>query len=119
MSDNSQEEKRRFSRASFDGEASLQCGEMHFAVQMADLSIKGAKVLLPGDIDLSPKTEAVLTLVLDDTDITITLPCIVSHQSGGRAGLEFQQVEMESAQHLRRLVELNMDGEDPLVHFTD
>ena len=113
------DEKRRFARAPFDGSAWLKSDGDRFPVELADLSLKGARVLLPGDADVAVGAEVELTLELDDTDLRIPLQSRVSHTSGGRAGLEFKQVDVEHMQHLRRLVELNLDEGEELTRFSD
>ena len=117
MSDAPKQDKRRFSRAPFDGTASLVTADDRFRVELADLSLKGARVLLPGDVDLAPGTDCLLAL--DDSDLTLPLPATVSHQQGGRAGLEFHSVDVDVMQHLRRLVELNLEDDAPLGRFED
>ena len=119
MTESRKQDKRRFSRAPFDGVARLETGNDRFRVELADLSLKGARVLLPGDVDLALGSDCRLTLELDDSDLTIPMPAIVSHQQGGRAGLEFKPVDVEVMQHLRRLVELNLEDDAPLGRFED
>ncbi|MDF1821977.1 MAG: PilZ domain-containing protein [Alcanivoracaceae bacterium] len=113
------EEKRRFARAPFDGRAWLESHGERIPVELADLSLKGARILLPGDADVEVGSDVELTLELDDTDLRIPLHSRVTHTSGGRAGLEFVQVDVEHMQHLRRLVELNLDDGEELARFSD
>ena len=113
------EEKRRFARAPFDGSAWLDSHGDRIPVELANLSLKGARILLPGDVDVEVDANVQLTLELDDTDVSLPLQCRVTHTSGGRAGLEFQQVDVEHMQHLRRLVELNLDDGEELTRFPD
>lgn len=119
MSKSDTEEKRRFARAPLDGKARLEVAGDSFAVELADLSLKGARVLLPGDVELEVGSDCRLVLELDDSDLTLPLPARVSHLNGGRAGLEFQPVDVDLMQHLRRLVELNLEDDAPLGRFED
>lgn len=119
MSQTDQDEKRRFARAPFDGTAILDAGKERFQVELADLSLRGARVLLPGDVELGTGAACELTLTLDDTELSIALQCHVSHISGGRAGLEFTNVDVDAMQHLRRIVELNLPEDGPLGRFSD
>lgn len=102
------EDKRRFTRAVFDGDATLEVADQKLEVVLSDLSLRGALLELPPDASFAPGTSALLTLVLEDTDIAIPLQCKISHATAGRAGVEFMLVDVEAMQHLRRLVELNL-----------
>lgn len=119
MSQPSGEEKRRFTRATFDGQARLEVGGDSIRVDLDNLSLKGARILLPGDVDLQPGVACQLILELDDSDLTIPLPGHINHQEGGRAGIEFAPVDVDLMQHLRRLVELNLEDDSPLGRFED
>jgi hypothetical protein len=48
-------------------------------------------------------------------EATIVMAVSVAHQGAGRIGLDCTHIDIESAQHLRRLVELNL-GDDALLH---
>ncbi len=106
------EEKRRFARAPFDGSATLTIGTQTFDVVLSDLSLRGALLEHAPDQILEQGLAGMLTLVLEDTDIAIPLQCKVSHVGPGRAGVEFMLVEVDSMQHLRRLVELNLGNSE-------
>lgn len=107
------EEKRRFARAPFDGSAVLTLGETSFEVVLSDLSLRGALIEVAPDTTLQEGQAGLLTLTLEDTDIAIPLQCKISHVGSARAGVEFMLVEVDSMQHLRRLVELNLgNGEE-------
>ena len=70
MSETQQDDKRRFARAPFDGTAILDAGKERFQVELADLSLRGARVLLPGDVGVG-KTALIhrLTDNLDSSTI--------------------------------------------------
>ena len=70
-------------------------------------------------VELGAGAACELTLTLDDTELSIVLQCHVSHLSGGRAGLEFTNVDVDAMQHLRRIVELNLPEDGPLGRFSD
>lgn len=106
------EEKRRFARAPFDGSARLTIGTQQVDVILADLSLRGALVELPPDTSFSDNDSGVLDLQLEDSDIAIALQCRVTHCQPGRVGVEFQRVDVDAMQHLRRLVELNLGNSE-------
>ena len=102
------EEKRRFARAPFDGSASLTIEGEAFDVVLSDLSLKGALLEHAPDRDVTTGQTGLLTLQLEDTDISIPLQCQITHIGPDRAGVEFMRVDVDAMQHLRRLVELNL-----------
>ena len=61
--------------------------------------------------DTSPVT---LTITLEDSDITLTLPAKIKRQEGHDIGIMFDRPSVDDMQHLRRIVMLHQgdDGED-------
>lgn len=106
--------RRRFHRVLFDRHAELACPRGHAKVRVVDVSLKGALVELPPDA--APLTEgAQCELVLWlAADVHIAMECTVAWQRGANAGLRCRLIDLESMQHLRRLVELNL-GDDELL----
>lgn len=54
-------------------------------------------------------------LRLDAGDAGIQVDAITRHLEPGRAGFEIHHLDMDSAAHLRRLIELNL-GDDARLH---
>ena len=107
------EEKRRFPRAPFDGEAHLQANGSTMPVELMDISLRGALLSLPEGIALSRGDDGELTLLMEDSELRIPLPVTVRRTQGQLAGVEFGKVEVEAMQHLRRLLELHLgEGEN-------
>ena len=106
MTDN--EEKRRFSRAPFDGTAELQVGDHLVPVELQDISIRGAHVRFLSPVALHSGAECRLCLTLDDTSIQLSLQSQVRHIQDDTAGLVFTLIDVTEMQHLRRIVELNL-----------
>lgn len=104
-------EKRKFSRAVFDGRARLLHQGVDAPVTLVDLSMKGALLSLPKGMAPTTEDPAKLTLLLDDSDVIIPLEVVTRRTSEDQAGVEFKRLSLEAMQHLRRLVELNL-GED-------
>lgn len=107
------QEKRRFPRTPFDGEAHLQANGVTVPVELMDISLRGALLALPDGSTLSRGDSGELTLLMEDSDLRIPLPVDVRRTQDQLIGVEFGKVEVEAMQHLRRLLELHLgDGEN-------
>lgn len=104
------EEKRPFSRVSFNAPARLRQADQHWYVQVRDVSLKGALLDVPDGLPLDEQERVELQIELND-HIEIDMLCRVAHQEPGRLGLACVSIDLDSIQYLRRLIELNLgDG---------
>lgn len=108
MSQAPSSERRHFSRIAFAGPAQLVTVDTRVPVQVLDLSLKGALLLLPEASDVEPGALCLLDLPLAPHDGRITMAAQVAHVHEGRAGLLCLGIDLESITHLRRIVELNL-----------
>jgi hypothetical protein len=102
--------RRRYSRLPFRTASTLAVGEggtVH-RTELIDLSLKGALLQRPATLRAEAGAEAVLTVRLADSDVTIRMQGTLAHVSGERLGLHCQSIDMDSMIHLRRLMELNL-----------
>jgi len=81
-------------------------GEPH-AVRIDDLSLKGALIERPPTLRLAPGTDCRLELSLG-AEQSIALQGVVAHLDARRIGMLCRVIDIDSATHLRRLVELNL-----------
>ncbi len=107
MSEANFNERRNYSRVTFDAPASLTLpsGEV-IVTKVHDLSLKGVML----DIDTGNKLangSYQLSLALSE-DICIKMDISLSHQEVDHAGFICDYIDVDSMTHLRRLVELNM-----------
>ncbi|WP_220718864.1 PilZ domain-containing protein [Agarivorans litoreus] len=110
-------ERRQFLRVLFDRPAYLNHGEQSWSCQLLDLSLQGALVTLPNDWD-EELTQLTLTFSLSDVaveELSITMDVEVKHTRNQQIGLRCLHIDIESASHLKRLIELNL-GDDDLLH---
>lgn len=108
------EDKRLFTRIQFDADAHLQTPNQEWDTHVIDISLHGALVATPEHCDISPGTPVTLVLTLSDKLTRICMEGHARYAHDGRLGVECDQLEVESASHLRRLVELNM-GDQKLL----
>ncbi len=103
-----QPDRRQVHRVTFQGVASLHCGNQQQTVELIDLSLQGALVALPSEHwDWPSNAPCHLNLSLGD-EIEIDFNAHVVRREGNRLGLHIDELDLESIQHLRRLVELNL-----------
>ena len=107
-------ERRLHARIAFHTRAHLRTGALQREVEVLDISLKGALLRLPNG-DETPTTarlesgaDCQLEVLLDDTRGTIRMDVRVAHVGDGLLGVVCQLIDIDSATHLRRLVELNL-----------
>lgn len=117
-------EKRHFTRIAFDARARLLQGASDWPTQLLDISLKGALVTQPDGEHLHQGEPVSLYLLLSDDETEIRMDGHVVHQEQGHLGLVCDHIDVDSASHLRRIVELNTGSEallerefDALVRF--
>lgn len=105
-------ERRVFSRIGFDHEAWLTdaYGHQH-RTRVRDLSLHGVLTEVTDDWPGQNGDEFELQLSLDGHGQLIVMQGCQRHHDRGCIGLECRQLDIDSAAHLRRLVELNLADE--------
>jgi len=106
-------ERRYFSRVLFSSQACLVQGQQHLAVNLIDISLKGALIQKPiqwqaSDLGLQLKIE------LEENGIEIVMNVQVTHDNNTHLGLKCTHIDIDSISHLRRLIELNTGDESLL-----
>ncbi|WP_417546084.1 PilZ domain-containing protein [Marinobacter sp.] len=101
-------EKRKFHRISFDAPCELHAFESVWTTEVLDISLKGVLVKRPEgwDIPLSQPCEVIVHL--DGQQAGIVMAVELKHVEPNRLGFSCQYIDLESATHLKRLVELNL-----------
>lgn len=104
MTDN---ERRGFSRITFDAETSIQQGGDVWAVNLVDISLKGLLIEKPDDWNADQQQEFHISIHLSDNS-SITMTALERHDEDNCIGFECQHIDIDSIHHLRRLVEFNI-----------
>ena len=104
-------EKRQFTRIAFDANARLQHQDNDWPTHLLDISLKGALVELPANSEVAKGDTITLYLLLSDEETEITMEGHVSHLEQGHLGMVCDHLDVDSASHLRRIVELNTGNE--------
>lgn len=113
------EEKRLFTRIQFDADAHVQTPDQAWDTQVIDISLHGALVAAPEGCSVDPGTHVTLVLTLSDKLTRICMEGHARYARDGKLGIECDNLEVESASHLRRLVELNMGDQKMLEREFD
>jgi len=101
-------ERRHFWRAGFHAPAQLTLPDGVCECELADISLKGALLLVPGGARAAPNQHCQLRLTLGNGDEAILMQGTIVHVDEGRwVGLSCDAIDIDSITHLRRLVQLN------------
>ncbi|OLF52091.1 PilZ domain-containing protein [Pseudomonas chlororaphis] len=100
-------DRRRFKRIAFDARTELSQGSQRWSVQLLDLSLKGMLIQRPepwqGDASLPFKADIHLS-----TDADVRMDVQLAHDDHGQLGFVCLHIDLESIEHLRRLIEFNL-----------
>ncbi|WP_421910241.1 PilZ domain-containing protein [Marinobacter sp.] len=107
-------EKRRFHRISFDAECELHWQDEVWVSEVLDISLKGVLVKRPEKWNVPLKQPCEVIIHLDDHETGIVMAVELRHIEEQRLGFKCQYIDLESATHLKRLVELNL-GDQALL----
>ena len=108
-------DQRRFQRIEFDSPVRFTTSERSIGGVVSDISLKGILIQTESTPDLDftgTKGEIEIDLPGSDEHIEMQVRCI--HQHEKTLGLETMTIDIKSAAHLRRLMELNLGSEDML-----
>lgn len=102
-------ERRPFSRVDFKAPAQLVQGIHTWSVQMLDISLKGTLLAMtPAQFAQLAESQPLDVHIRLDQNLAIDMHCRLAHQQPDRVGLACVSIDLESIQHLRRLIELNL-----------
>ena len=101
-----QSERRHYNRIPFTAEILMQSGDQEWSCNLLDISLKGMLVEPPENLDINLNNPCGMALFLGE-DISIHARVNITHTTDGNWGLKWLQIDVNSLQHLRRLIELN------------
>ena len=103
----SKEERRRFQRIAFDAGVDIRQGEKQWQADLIDISFKGALTSKPIGWQGDLSHPFCITVALDE-EHDISLSASIKHEESATLGFQCDQMDLDSASTLRRLVELNL-----------
>ena len=108
---NDTQQRRQYTRVPFNAEILMQSGNEEWTCNLLDISLNGMLVEPPHDMDINPNNPCAVALFLSD-DVIINIRVKIGHTADDRWGLQFINIDVESLQHLRKLLELNLKDPD-------
>jgi hypothetical protein len=104
--------QRRFTRIPFHLPAWIDQGGRRTECRLLDVSLKGALVEVLGAELPAPGTRCALTFELDPgSGARVRMDGDVAHREGQRLGIRCDEIDLESMEHLRRILEVNVGDE--------
>ncbi len=111
-------EQRHFSRIPFDAEARITDPQNNatYPVRLLDISLKGALTTQPdaSSTEINKTYQLELSLAGSGNEARLQMEASIVHMEDGRIGFQYQNMDIDTAAHLHRLVELNL-GDDKLM----
>lgn len=86
--------------------------DQRIEARLIDISLKGALVSVNANIVIAEKDKCIFEFHLNESEIILNVPSLLVYLKDDNLGLKFENIELESMVHLRRLVELNIGDPD-------
>ncbi len=107
-------EKRHFSRITFNTAVLISKDNDEWRTTMHDISLNGLLVDAPKNWDATEGERFHAEILFADNGPVISADVSVAHKEESKVGFKVVNIDVESVSHLRRLVELNLGDEDLL-----
>lgn len=108
------EDQRHFTRIPFDARVRITAGkQLVCETALLDISLKGVLIRQPADwrADLGQPCHLQLSLADNPGGPVLSMAARVAHMENGHIGFHCEHMDIETATHLHRLVELNLGDE--------
>ncbi|MEE4202081.1 MAG: PilZ domain-containing protein [Halieaceae bacterium] len=108
MVDDAMPNKRRAQRVHFFSGGELRQAQNSAAVTVVDISLGGVLVgLSEGSDEWQLDADATVSVRLNDTGLEMVFDGVIRRAEPSLLGIEFTEMDIDTATHLRRLLELN------------
>lgn len=108
-------ERRHFIRILYQAPAKLQQGEVTWLAEVRDLSLQGILLTCPPGWSPRPDNNYSISFCLHESEVELTMEVQLVHYNNDYLRMHIHHIDIDSASHLKRLVELNV-GTDELLH---
>ena len=108
-------ERRHFTRIFYLTAAKLTQGANQWHTQLVDVSLQGALLLRPEEWSPGDDKEYEISFMLEGSDIEIRMQVELTHVASKKLGFYCHHIDIDSATHLKRMIELNI-GEEQLLY---
>lgn len=103
------DERRRFTRIHFDAQTEVCYQGEQQAVQLVDISFNGMLIQSESPLPVTQGETAEVQIHLGDN--LLKIPVELAHRHNDHYGFRMENLDIDSATHLHRLVELNLGDE--------
>lgn len=107
--------RRKFSRVIYQVPAIIKQSNNSWSSKILDLSLKGALLATPSDWKKGNEQDYDISFLLNGSDINIDMKLKLVQENSDHLRFEITHIDINSASHLKRLIELNV-GDDKLLH---
>ncbi|AXA57299.1 PilZ domain-containing protein [Pseudomonas thivervalensis] len=108
-------ERRRFERIEFHARTELSQGPYSWLVELLDVSLKGLLIEKPEPWLGNPEEPFIAVIHLsNEEEESVRMEVRLRHDDHGHLGFVCEHIDLDSIEHLRRLVELNLGDQDEL-----
>lgn len=101
-------ERRMFTRIPFDAKVSFTYGGKSWNTELIDISLKGALFETPAEWHFEKDELISFNLAIGEDAFKIIFDGRVAHSKNNQIGVTCEHIDIDSATHLKRLVELNL-----------
>lgn len=108
-------ERRSYNRVPFNAEIVMQSGDVEWSCNLLDISLKGMLVEPPDNLDIDINNPCGVALFLGEGISIHARVKIIRSEENGNWGLKWLQIDADSLQHLRRLIESNTSNPQMLM----
>jgi hypothetical protein len=110
-----EQEHRHFSRIPFDANITVSGTNsgQQWQARLIDISLKGVLLHKPDDWQAEQDKSFHLDLCLDgaESDVKLAMNASIAHVENDCIGFEYNDMDLDTATHLHRLIELNLGDE--------
>ena len=107
-------ESRRFTRVVYSTPVQLMASDSTWETELIDVSLKGVLVKKPAELQSQSGDTFSLSFCLADSGIDIHMQVHTAHVHDDSIGFTCDSIDIDSATHLRRLIELNVGSAELL-----
>jgi len=107
-------ERRRFTRIPFEASVTLTNPDGTWTAKLLDISLNGALISMPQNWNQAVHSSFLIDINVAENVFEIRMEGTVTHVDEQSVGLRCDHMDIDSASHLRRLIELNIGNEETL-----
>jgi len=107
-------ERRSFSRIGFHSTVTIGIQGKVKQAELVDISLKGALIRMADGESIENGEPCFLQLNLEPDRIVVTTDALIVYSQEEMLGIKFENLDLESMTHLRRLIELNLGDSEQI-----